>query len=1076
MVRKLVLTLIAVLGVMTYVSAQNRQLSGTVKDTGGAPVVGATVVVDGTGRGTTTGVDGSFVVAVPANGTITVSFIGYKSQQLAVAGKNSLAIVLEEDTTSIDDVIVVAFGTTKKEAFTGSAAVVKSEDLQKHTTTNVADALVGSVAGLQMRGSSGAPGASQGSINIRGIASMYASTEPLVIVDGAPYTASLSNIPQGDIESVTVLKDAASAALYGARGASGVILVTTKRGQSRDAIVNVDMKWGVNSRAIQDYDVIKDPGEYYEAYYLQYYNRGINTLGYSPAEANRYANNTMMSDLKYNVFTVPEGQLLIGLDGKLNPNATLGRRYDAANGVSYWLQPDDWTDLAYGTAFRQEYNVSLNGGTDRSSYYASVGYLTEDGVIQFSGYDRFTARLKGDFQAKKWLKIGANVGYVHSTTTSNPNMDTSGSETNLMYFTSFLAPIYPAYVRLVDDAGNISIAKDERGADMYDYSGDYYGLSRAFLQGNPLSANRYNKTQQFGNQLTGTFTVDADFTSWLHFNATSNVNWGETESSYYDNPYFGPKTSVNGQLQKSTSTGFRTNNVQTLTFDKQYGANHVNVLLGHEYYKQESRVLSATKTGGYSPSVPELEAFATPTENSSYKSAYNVEGYFLSAQYNYDEKYYASASYRRDASSRFAKDARWGNFWSLGAAWLINREQFMQNAHWIDLLKLKLSYGQQGNDAIGNWAYTDLYSLSASSATTMTPSFYRRGNPDITWETTANFNAGLEFSFWKGRLTGNLDVYSKKTSDLLFWLSIPESSGTRGYYGNVGDIRNSGIELALQATLIRTKTVDWNVAFNISHNKDKILSLPEQKIAQYNGFADGLFWYRVGGSLYNSMRAVYAGVNEEGLATYWIDANLVDPNTGASSTAQPGKEFSYTTTNYNEASRYEHGSLLPKAFGGFNTSLRVGDFDFSATFDYQLGGKVSDAHYASLMATTTGQPDGYNFHKDYLKSWSPENPNSNIPRWQAGSTDQYNTNANSDRFLTKASYLNFQSFVVGYTLPQQLTRKIGIERLRFYVAGENLCFWSARKGFDPRYSFSSTTSVSVYSPIRTINGGLQITF
>lgn len=311
MVRKLVLSLIAVFGILACATAQNMQITGTVTDVNGSPVAGATVLVDGTSQGATTTADGSFSLSAPKNGVLTVSFIGYETQKVPVAGKTFLRIKLQEDIMAIDDVLVVAFGTTKKEAFTGSASVIKAEDLEKRQTTNVMNALVGSVAGLQMRGSKGQPGADAGAINIRGISSMYAGTAPLVIVDGAPYSASLSNIPQSDIESVTVLKDAASAALYGARGASGVIIVTTKKSKSKDAVINVDMKWGVNSRALQEYDMITNPGEYYEAYYAQLYNRNYYGQGMTAADANQQANASMLKDLSYNVFTYPDGENLI---------------------------------------------------------------------------------------------------------------------------------------------------------------------------------------------------------------------------------------------------------------------------------------------------------------------------------------------------------------------------------------------------------------------------------------------------------------------------------------------------------------------------------------------------------------------------------------------------------------------------------------------------------------------------------------------------------------------------------------------------------------------------------------------
>ena len=1048
--------------------AQTVKVSGTVVDESNDPIPGASVMVKGnTAIGAVTNVNGIFTLEVPSSAkTLVVKYLGMEDTEVAVASE--VKVQMKIATNMMDEVIVVAYGTAKKSAFTGSAAVVSSEDLSKRVTSNVANALVGAVPGLQMRGSSGAPGAGSGSITIRGISSMYASTDPLIIVDGAPYPASLTNIPQGDIESISVLKDAASAALYGARGAGGVIIVTTKKGKTQSAIVNVDVKWGVNSRSIKDYDVIKDPGEYYEAYYDQLYNYYYYGQGYTAANANSQANTRMLSDLGYNAYSYPDGELLIGANGKLNPNATIGRKH-TYNGTDYYVQPDDWTDMAYSNALRQEYNVSVNGSSDRSSFYASFGYLNEDGIIEYSGFERITARIKADYQAKSWLKIGANAGYVHSEQESNPNMDTSLGSTNLMYYTTRIAPIYPAYIRVVDQAGNVTIKKDQYGNDAYDYgvASTNYGLSRAFLQtGNPLGSNRYNEVTSEGNQLNATFTADVNITDFLKFNATSTTTWGLTNYSDYQNPFYGPKVGVNGEIVKRSTHALRTNNIQTLTFLKNFGGHSVTVLAGHEYYKTTTKFLEATATGGFSPDIPEINAFATKTDSKSYTSAYNVEGYFGNAQYNYVDKYYASASYRRDASSYFAKENRWGSFWSVGGAWIISKEGFMPEIAALDMLKIKASIGQLGQDNIGNWAYTDLYSLSKADDTSMSPSFYRIGNPDITWETTTNINAGIEFSFWKNRLTGNIDVYNKKTTDLLFWLSVPESAGSRGYYGNVGDLGNTGIELALAGSIVRTKDIDWGVTLNLSHNAVKILKLPAAKIIDNGGFTENSMWFEEGGSYYNAFRAKYAGVNDKGMATYWVDEDL------AGITNRPGTKLSYTTTNPNEATRYALGSLLPKVFGGFGSSLRIGSFDASVTFDFQLGGKIYDSRYQGFIdPVETSSNAGSTFHKDYAKAWSPNNTSSDIPRWQYG--DQYSA-ASSDRFLTNASYLNFQSFSLGYTLPKNLIKDVS--NIRVYVIGDNLSFWSARQGLDPRYSFTGNTTVATYSPVRNFSGGIQVTF
>ncbi len=1064
---KRLMTVAAAIAVSTSMAFAQSQISGKVTSSeDGSPVIGASIKVAGTNTGTVTDIDGNFSLNAPAGSKLEISYIGMVSKTVK-AGRN-LNIVMDSDNHSLDEVMVVAFGTAKKSAFTGSAAVVGSEELSKKVTTNVADALVGSVPGLQLRGGTGQPGDTQGKINIRGIASMYASTDPLIIVDGAPYSASLSNIPTEDIESVSILKDAASAALYGARGAAGVIIVTTKKGSNKEAKINVDMKWGSNSRAIPDYDVIKDPGQYYEAYYAQLYNRNFYGRGQSAEQANLNANKTMLSDLRYNVFTYPDNEQLIGLDGKINPHATLGRVVTGTDGKKYLMTPDDWANTLYNKSLRQEYNVSANGGTDRSTYYTSVGYLKDDGIIQQSGYERLTARLKADYQAKKWLKLGTNVGFVTSNQTQSSGLSsTSTLANNPFVFTSTLAPIYPLFIR--DENGNIM--KDDLGNDLYDFgSSSKFGIVRPVLDNNnPMAELALNRVTANGHQLNASMSADIQITSFLKANLTSTLIWGQTNGHTYSNAYYGPKASVNGELQKESTESWRQNHTQTLTYYQDFGKHSVTVLLGHEYYKTNTRYLSATGQGGFTPSIQELAAFAKKLDSNSYRTAYNVEGYFGNAQYSYDDKYFGSFSYRRDASSRFAKDHRWGNFWSIGGAWLISKESWFK-APWVDELKIKASIGQQGNDNIGNWAYIDLYTLSKTSDTSMAASFARMGNKNITWETTTNLNIGTEFSFFNRRLSGTIDFYSKKTTDLLFWLSIPESAGSRGYYGNVGDIRNNGIEVTLTGSIIRTKDLDWSVTANIAHNSTKILKLPESKIADNGGFNETSklettqYWYRVGGPLYNGYMPKYAGVNEKGEATYWVDE---DAGGG-----KHGTKYSYTTTNPNSASKYETGSLLPKAFGGFSTTVVYKGFDFTASFDYQIGGKVYDSRYASLMSPCdNSSAAGSAIHKDYLKSWSPNNTSSNIPRWQYG--DNYTT-AQSDRFLTNASYFNFQSFTVGYSIPTQHIPFFS--KIRVYCSGENLGFISARKGLDPRYSYDGGTTLNAYSPVRNISGGIQLTF
>ena len=1077
-----------------YAMAQHA-VTGKVTDAAGEALQGVAVFVDGTSRGTLTGLNGEYSINVPQDAVLVYSMLGYSTVSKKVEGQKVIDVVLQEDFNVLDETIVVAFGTTTKEAFTGSATVVKSEDLAKRQTSNVANALVGAVPGLQMRGASGQPGGTAGAMNIRGISSIssdYAGTEPLIIVDGSPYPGSLSNLPQDDIESVTVLKDASSAALYGARGANGVILITTKRAHGNDAVVSVDMKWGVNTRLIPDYDTITDPAEYYENFYTQLNNYFL-SRGQSAVAANASANRNLISLLGYNVYDVPEGQSLVGINGKVNPYASIGRKYTGSDGVTYYLQPDNWRDAAYKAAFRQEYNVSATAGNDKTSFYASVGYLGDNGVIEYSGYERISARIKADYKAKKWLKLGANAAYTHSVQNSNPNMsaDQFGS-TNLMYYTSMIAPIYPIYVRVVDANGNVVINKDARGNDQYDYgvaATNYNGLSRAFLQtGNPLGSNRYNEDKRVGNALNGTFTADFYITPFLTANITSNVNWGLTQYKLFENPYFGNKAGVNGEVKISNSIGFRTNNIQTLTYAQEFGEHSVNVVVGHEYYDQISQFLQAKAQGSFNPDIREINAFATKMADSeSYTTEYNVEGFFGSAQYNYAKKYYGSLSYRRDASSRFHPEHRWGNFWSVGGAWIISKESFMDGASgWIDQLKLKASIGQQGNDDIPGFSYIDTYSLSKATETTMSPSFRTIGNEKITWQTTTNFNVGAEFSFLGGRIAGNFDGYYKKTKDLLFWISVPESMGARGYYGNAGDIANYGVEASFNFVPIRTSNVQWDINLNLSHNATKILKLPKEKTLDNGGFTEDGFWYKEGGPLYSTFTYAYAGVDNDpksdtyGQALYYYDADLSnqdDPKNKTNIISKPGDSKDGTVATTANATRYTTKSGLPDLFGGFGTSLKLWDFEISANFDYQIGGEIYDFRYRYLMMPYAGAGSylGQTYHKDWKKAWSPTNTSSNIPRWQYG--DTYAA-AGSDRWLTDASYLNFASFAITYNLPinRMGNLKKIISSAKVYVVGENLGFISARQGLDPRYSYSETSAMNTYSPVRTISGGVKLTF
>ena len=1069
MTRKLLITLTVTLGVCFATFAQQLRITGTVKDHTGLPVAGATILVGGSASGTTSNADGSFVIEAPEDGTLLVSFIGYQSQQIAVAGKTHIDIVLKEDAQAIDDVIVMAFGTAKKEAFTGSAAVIKSDDIAKSQQSNVAQALAGKVAGVQIANTSGQPGSSP-SIRIRGFSSLNAGNDPLWIVDGMPYSGDLNNLNPNDIESMTVLKDAASNALYGARGANGVVMVTTKKARSREAVVTVDAKWGVNSRAVKDYEYITNPAQFYETHYGALKNYYLSS-DMSAMEAHNKANQNLTGaagdgGLGYMIYTLPEGQQFIGINGKVNPLATLGRRL-VYKGEEYYVRPDDWTDAAYRTSLRQEYNVSISGSGEKTSVYASFGYLDNEGIVYNSDMERFTSRLKMDYQAKKWLKFGANATYSRYRYNQIDDSGAGNSSGNVFAYTTTVGPIYPLYIR--DGEGRIRYNED--GIKLYDYgNGDNAGMERSlFTNSNALSESRLNKQESEGNAFNGTAYFDVTFLKDFKFTFNAGVSLDETRSTSVLNPWFGQFASEKGSVSKGHQRNFDLNLQQILNYTKQIGPHNINVMLGHESYQNRIYLLSASKSNMLTQDNDELAgAIIDKQAANSYRTEYNNEGYFARVMYDYENKYFFSASYRRDASSRFHPDHRWGNFWSLGGAWIISKENFMESTYeWLDNLKLKASIGSQGNDNIGNFRYTNTYTIENANGKVSTV-FNAKGSENITWETNSNFNAGVEFSFLRGTVSGGVEYFLRKTTDMLLSFPVAPSLGYSSYYANVGDMRNSGVEIELNFTPIRREHVQWDINLNMTHLRNKITMLPPERrnkqVEGYYGYVSGTSFYGEGLPMYTFYMKKYAGVSEDGKSMWYMDETDGKGN-------PTGKRV--TTTEFAKASDYLCGDPIPDLYGGFGTSFSYRGFDLSVAFTYQIGGLAYDSGYAAAMYSPANKTTGMNWHKDILKAWSADNASSDIPRLQYEDKDQ---NGMSDRFLMDASYLNLQNINFGYTLPAKFTKKVGIEKVRVYLACENVWYWSKRQGFDPRYSYSGSTSQATYSPVRTISGGINIQF
>lgn len=998
-------------------------------------------------------------------GTLTVSYVGMKTQEVHI--KAQMSIVLEPDAEILDEVMVVAYGTAKKSSFTGSAAVVDSKKIEKRQVSNITNALSGTVAGVQVMTSAngGQPG-STAKIRVRGTGSMAAGNAPLYVIDGVPYDGDLSSINTADIESTTVLKDAASNALYGARGANGVVLITTKKGTQGKAVINVDAKWGSNSRAVPQYDVLKSPATYLEQAYLTMYNSQI-AAGKSAQEANAYANQYLPTNqnggVGYQIYTVPSGEQMIGMDGKLNPNATLGY-----SDGTYYYTPDNWYDELFDKGnLRQEYNVNISGATDRLNYYMSAGYLDDSGIIAGSGFTRYTARVKADYQAKDWLKVGANVSYTNYDMQSPASQDSYAgtSSANLFYIANYIAPIYPMYSRNADQ----SIMVDSNGFTVYDFGDTTTGgnFKRTWMSGsNPASMVQLDKRQYLADVLSGRWYATVNIWDGLKFTYNLGVDVDNTRYSRLYNAYYGQYSKVGGIVYAGSTRTTGINQQELLTYVKAFGDHNIDVLVGHENYNYKYKYLNGSKEKLFNPGIVEINNAINSPSISSYSDNYSTEGWLARAQYDYAGKYIVSASYRRDASSRFAKNNRWGDFGSVGGAWVLTKESFLENQKWIDFLKFKISYGIQGNDDLlyndmygtkNYYPYQDQFDVVENNGDFAVNMSYK-GNEDITWETSYSFNTGFDFNLFKNKLNGSIEYFSRKTTDMLYYMPVSPSNGYSVYPKNIGSMRNYGVEIDLNSDVISTKDIKWNVFVNATFMGNKILELAPE----LNGeLISGTTIYREGESMYQLYLRKYAGVDDEGRALYYVETE-----------DESGNKVMDTTPEWNKADRYATGNMLPKVYGGFGTTLNAYGFDFSISCAYQLGGRVYDSGYQSLMHNGSSTYAGQNWHKDILNAWSESNPSSNIPR--LCNTDQY-TNSTSDRFLVSSNYLDITNITLGYTFPKSWINKLEIAGLRIYFAADNVALFTKRKGLDPRQSFTSVNAMR-YSPVRTLSGGIKLTF
>ena len=1084
MEKRLMTMLVGLFLLVGGVVAQTKVNGTVVSQDDGQPVIGASVFVVGTNVGTLTDTNGKFSVTCPAGkNTLRITYVGM--EPIEVSARANMRIVLTSDQKALDEVIVVAYGTAKRSAFTGSAVEIKSEEIGQHVTSTATSALIGKVAGVQATSSSGAPG-SVPTLRIRGIGSYSASSTPLYVIDGVPMEQSVATVNPQDIESISVLKDASASAIYGNRGANGVIIITTKKakGVAQDAEVTFDARVGSNSRLIPRYDIITDPGQYYETQYRAMYNSvayngGTAAEAYAYADANLFDRNN--GGLGYQVFTVPDGEKLIGTNFKLNPHATLGY----CDG-EYTYLPDNWYDEVIHSSVRQEYNASVSGNTGRLSYFASVGYLNDGGQVSNSKYERYTSRSNVEYQAKSWLKLTSNMSFTHYISqTPSFSSDTYGSSTNVFYYANSMGAIFPLYVR--DAQGNIIY---DNGRARYDANNTNF--TRPAFTGNAVRDNEYNQFRGYGDIFFGQWGAVVTPIEGLSISANLSANAINSRGNSLYSRY-GSGSSVDGSASVSSSRTLSVNQQYLVSYQRTFAELHnMNVLAGYEQYKIKDQSLGGSNTHLFDPFIGEINNAKGPADDKSVSSStdnYMTEGFLARGSYDYDNRYFANASIRRDASSKFAPGHRWGTFWSAGLAWQMNKEDFLKNIKEINLLKLKISYGENGNDMGMGWhAYADRFSTSYNKETQeYSVSMVSKGNDELTWETKKSWNFGVDFSMFNYRLNGSVEVYTGTTSDLLWSKTLPLSSGltVTSYPANVGKLRNSGIEVTLDGTIVKTKDLTWSLNMSLAHNKNEVLELEES--IRETGLRSSSDIVREGGSLCQAYMVKYAGVDKtNGRAQYWKayttdeNGNYVALKNTYGDGAITKEELTYDIT---EASLYDCGDVLPTVTGGFGTTLNAYGFDLSAQFAFQLGGKFYDGQYQALMSN--GQEQGFAMHKDLLNAWSPENPNADSPRLSTAAVDDpgVKSQTTQDRFLTSSNYLSLSNLTVGYTLPTKWASVISMKSVRVYFAGENLFLLTKRQGMDPRYNLgigSMTTggglAAGSYSAMRSITGGLTVTF
>ena len=1068
--------------------AQTKTIHGTVLDAAnGEPLTGATVMPIGGGQGAAADIDGNFTLSVPSTvKKANISYVGYHTQTVEL--HDGMVVKLVNDAKMLDEAIVVAYGTANKESLTGSVAVVGSKEIEDRPVTSVTSALEGNAPGVQVNNSTGTPGSAP-SIRIRGFNSINGDNSPLYVVDGIPFEGTINDINPADVESMSVLKDAASSALYGSRGANGVILITTKKAKNAGRVdVTLSIRQGMYNRGLPFYDRMDantwmqtafDAQVNGDVRYDQIYSGKDPSTNYAAVLENWRAN-FIENYAQNNIYGVPNDQLF-DENGKFIPKSYLPGYTDL-----------DWWDALSRSGHRQEYNVNAAAATEKFNVFASAGYMKENGYTLATDFERYTGRINANFQPVSYFKFGFNLSAA-SQKSEVGSADSSNLEAvNNPFLAEGYAPIYPYYNHNEDG----SLALDENGKPTWNVSEYNQGTNNAWEL--RLNKNNYDKNSIDAN-LYGTAVIPYGFELTIR----GQIFRAKQTSMEYNNNIVGSQRG-SGMLSRESDDARSHTFMQTLTWSHEYGAHHVDVLFDHENYETQFTGFMIQKANQMMNDRIDLNNFEEVFYNVESTSSIRTESYLGRARYNYDQKYFGEFSLRRDGSSRFSKDCRWGTFWSVGASWVITKEKFMQDISWVDFLKLRGAYGSVGNDqSASTYSYYNLYSyMPLGDMMVLRPSFY--GTPNLKWEATKTLDLALEGSLFNDRLSFSIGYFNKVNSDLLFSQVLPNSAGglssgsNPSVMRNIGTMKNYGWELQFGVDIINTKDFSWDFNIDATFLKNKITKLP----GGINLPAQGLFY---GKSLYEHMDYPFAGVDQlTGQSMYEINPSspdfyqydkdnnwvpienmfkdYVDNARNDKAAVFIERDGKYYTSNPTYTGRMLQGTSLPTVYGSFGTNLSWKGINLGLLFTYSLGGKTYDSRYQGFMSLGSAAPGA--LHKDLLKSWTkaPEGMTEDSPnRIDPNGIPQLNSqfsqfnNGSSSRWLTSSSYLSLKNINLSYDFPKSWVNTLKLQNLNLGASIDNVFIIAARKGMNPTYGFGGGQG-AFYVPARVFSFQLNAKF